>query len=302
MPNTLCHIGIQAPLGRIAFEKDQLIWVIIACILPDLPWIFLKVVLALHCFDPYNLRLYCTAQASLFFCLIFSAGLACFTGQSRRIFIVLGSNCLFHLLLDAIEMKWGNGINIVAPFSWTLLNKGVIWPEHPLILACTVIGFLYILGAWQGCIRSSIPLQTKGRIKPFAGILFLSCYLAGPILFLDQLEQANTYNIHTLRMKEQRPGKPMEFDRVHYYAEQHVLETFAGEQLTVIGGQPAKSGRVSFSGHFLTEANFAATSYHYHLDQRDTSSLIGLFMACTLLLQSLILPHFQTNKNSQGPT
>ncbi|MFH0780663.1 MAG: hypothetical protein V2B20_01765 [Pseudomonadota bacterium] len=278
-----------------------MIWVIIACIVPDLPWIVLKVLLALHFFNPYNLRLYCTAQASLLFCLFFSAGLACFTGQSRRIFIVLASNCLLHLVLDTIETKWGNGVNIIAPFSWTLLHKGVFWPEHPLILAFTVIGFLSVLRNWQGCISSSIPLQSDGRIKPFVGILFLCLYMLGPIFFLNQLERANTYNIHTLRMKDQRPGKPIEFDRVHYFAKQHILETFAGEQLTVIGSQPAKSGRVSFSGHFLTPTSFTSSKYHYHLDQRDLASLLGLFMACTLLLQSLILPRFQQNKKNQGP-
>ena len=88
---------------------------------------------------------------------------------------------------------------------------------------------------------------------------------------------------------------------MHYFAEQQTLQTFAGERIIVIGSQPTASGRVSFRGHFLTPTSFARISHHYHGDYRDIASLVGLFMACTLLIQSLILPHFQADKNNQGP-
>jgi hypothetical protein len=282
-------------------KRDWLVWVIIACIIPDLPWIFLKVLIPLELFDPYNLRLYCTAQASLLFCLLCSAALACFARQTGTIFIVLGSNCLFHLLLDALEIKWGNGVHIVAPYSWTMLHLDTIWSEHPVILGLTLVGFFYLVGNWKGCVASSTQLKIPGRVKATIGLLLFGCYLLGPNFFLEHLERANTYNIHTLRMKDQRPGKAIEFDRADYFAEQKTLQIFTGERIVVTGSQPAKSGRVSFRGHFLTPNSFASDSHHYHRDQRDLASLIGLFMACTLLLQSLILPHFQAPKNNQGP-
>jgi hypothetical protein len=281
--------------------RERLLWVIIACILPDLPWIVLTCLLPLELFDPYDLRLYCTAQASLLLCLFLSAALACCTKQTGKIFMVLAGNCLLHLVLDALEIKWGNGVHLIAPFSWTMLHNGRLWPEHPLILGLTVIGLLSLLGNWRSCVAYSTQLCLPGRGKAAIGLLFFGCYLLAPLFFLAQLEEANTYNIHTLRMKDQRPGKPIEFDRVQYFAEQQTLQTFSGERIIVIGSQPATSGRVSFRGHFLTPTSFTSTSHHYHRDQRDIASLIGLFMACTLLLQSLILPHFQTRKNNQGP-
>ncbi|MDK9708960.1 MAG: hypothetical protein OEL83_18100 [Desulforhopalus sp.] len=301
MPNTLCHIGIQAPLSGLLLRRDQLIWVIIACIIPDLPWIVLKCLIPLEIFDPYDLRLYCTAQASLFFCLFGSAALACYTAQSGRIFMILGSNCLVHLILDSLEIKWGNGVHFIAPYSWTMQHLDRAWPEHPVILGLTLVGIVVLIWCWKGSLRCSAPLCQPGPAKAASGLVLLACYLLGPILFLPQLEAADTYSIHTLRLKEARPGKPIAFDRAHYFAESQTLRTFAGEQIRVIGSQPMDSGRVSFRGHFLTPTSFSSTSHHYHRDYRDQATLVGLFMACTLLLQSLLLPHFQARKNNQGP-
>jgi hypothetical protein len=88
----------------------------------------------------------------------------------------------------------------------------------------------------------------------------------------------------------------LEFDRVRYRADEQSLQTFTGERIAVTGNQPNRSGWVSFRGHFLSATGIAVISHHYHRDYRDISSLIGQFMTCTLLLQSLILPHFQAAK------
>ncbi len=301
MPSTLCHIGFQGPLSQIAWGKNHIIWVIVACIIPDLPWILLTSLLPLGLFDPYDLRLYCTAQASLLCCLFFSAALACFCRRPGTIFLLLACNCLLHLLLDSLEIKWGNGIHLIAPLSWTMLQQGLVWPEHPLVLVFTLAGLVYLLGNWRNCLSSGAPFHLPKTIKISTGLGFLACYLLAPTFFLDQMERANTYHIHTLRHKEQRPGKPIQFDRVHYFALQHSLQTFAGERIIVTGSQPDTSGRVSFRGHFLTPTTFASDSHHLHRDHRDFDTLIGLFMACTLLLQSLILAHFLARKNNQGP-
>jgi hypothetical protein len=277
--------------------KDQLLLVIIACILPDIPWIVQKCCISLQLFDPYDLRLYCIAQASLFFCLFLCGALACCTRPTGKIFLILSSNCLFHLLLDAVEIKWGNGVHITAPVSWTMLHFDLIWPDHPLVIGLTVTGLAYLLFSWRHLVSSGIQLCSPGKIKTGIGLFLFICYIVGPVFFLPQLDQINTNNIHTLREKEQRPGKSIEFDRVSYFADQQTLQTFTGERIIVSGSQPTTSGRVSFYGHFLTPTSFASVGHNYHRDQRDLASLVGLFMACTLLLQSLILPHFQRHKN-----
>ena len=300
MPNTLCHIGIQISLNRPVAKTNDLLWIIIACIIPDLPWITLKSCIVLDLFNPYDLRLYCTAQASLFFCLIFSAALACWARQSWRVFALLSTNCLIHLLLDALQIKWGNGVHIFAPLTWVMFHVDLTWPEHIITLVFTILGFGLLIFFWKRLASSVFVPPISSPQKAFAGLLFLGFYLAGPFLYLDKLEEVNTYYLHTMREKNARSGKVIEFDRVHYDTEQKILITFAGEPIAVTGNQPDRSGRVSFRGHFLTPSSIAADSFHYHRDHRDLASSIGLFMACTLLLQSLLLSHFQTRKNQPG--
>ena len=116
--------------------------------------------------------------------------------------MVLAGNCFFHLVLDALEIKWGNGVHLFAPLSWTLTHNGMVWPGHPLVLGLTLIGLLYLLLNWQSCAAFSSQLRIPGRGKIAIGLLCLGCYLLAPMFFLEQLEKANTYNIHTLRMKD----------------------------------------------------------------------------------------------------
>jgi hypothetical protein len=297
LPNTLCHIGVQIPLNRLVIGKNDLLWVIIACIIPDLPWVVLKGLVALGLFNPYDLRLYCTSQASLFFCLLLSAGLACFSRRSSKVFAVLGGNCLLHLLLDAMQIKWGNGVHLLSPFTWTMFHVDLAWPGHPVTLAFTFLGFA-ILIFWRK-ITATAPgwMKRPSPAKMAAGLVFFTLYLAGPLIYLDRLEEADTYYLHTMRNKENRPGKVIEFDRVHYYADQKAVKTFAGEHIAVTGNRPDQSGRVSFRGRFLSPTLVAVDSFHYHRDYRDLASMIGLFMACTLLLHSLLLSHFHAHKN-----
>jgi hypothetical protein len=299
VPNTLCHFGVQLPLTRLATGKNYLVWAMIACIIPDLPWVSLKILVPVGLFDPYDLRLYCTAQASLFFCLFLSAALAFAARETGRVFLVLAANCLLHLLLDPLEIKWGNGVNLVAPYDWVLFHIGLVWPGHPVVLACTVLGFLFAAISWP-TMAAAPPDLVRTPAKWLPAILFLGIYLAGPLFFLDKLEAADTYYLHTLRLTAERPGKIIEFDRVHYNAREKTVKTFAGETIAIVGNQPDRSGRVSFRGRFLTPQKLAADNFHYHPDSRDLATIIGLFMACTLLLHSVLLSHFQASNNQRG--
>lgn len=300
MPNTLCHFGVQLPLSRLIAGSAYLRWAMIACILPDLPWITLKIAVITGLFDPYDARLYCTAQASLVFCLLLSAALACTARQTGRVFPVLALNCLLHLLLDPLEIKWGNGVHLAAPSNWTMFHLDFVWPEHPVVLSCTLLGFFVLLFFWRR--MAAVPLGlARSPAKWLVALLFLGLYLAGPLFFLDRMEAADTYYLHTLRLAAERPGKVIAFDRVHYDARDKTLKTFAGERIAVTGRLPERSGRVSFRGRFSTPHSLVADSFHYHPDARDLASLIGLFMACTLLLHSVLLSHFPATNNQQGP-
>lgn len=264
-------------------------WIIIACILPDLPWIGLKILLSLGLMNPYDLRLYSTAQASLVFCLLLSATLSQFGTQKLRVFLILAVNCALHLILDALQIKWGNGVHLISPLSWQMFHLGLSWPEHPATILITVTGFLFFLYNWNKLLPHRTSVELARGVRSSWTILFLLLYLLGPLYFLPELEKDDVYYIHTLRQSEARPGKSIAFDRAHYSAEFKQLRSWSGEQFSVIGPQPSESGRVSFKGHFLTPAVFISSQYHLHKDFRDLSSLTGLIMTCLLLTQSFIL-------------
>lgn len=272
----------------------------IACIIPDLPWMAVKLLVPLHLVDPYQLRLYCTGQASLFCCLLLAAALACCAANRLKVFTLLAANCLLHLLLDTVEVKWGNGVHLFLPFSARMLQFDVLWPEHPSILVFSAFGLapLFILA------RRPPPAPITalpGKKWALSAAFFLICYLGAPLTLMPLLERADAYYLRTLGNIEQRTGRTMAFDRVHFFAESSTLRTFAGEHIVVTGKVPQASGRVSFRGHFQGPGLFESEEHHYHRDGRDLASVIGLFMACALLAQSVILPHFRPAKNSQGP-
>lgn len=300
MPNTLCHFGTQLPFFALSTQTSRPLWVVIACIIPDLPWMAVKLLVPLRFVDPYQLRLYCTGQASLFCCLLLAAALACCTAHRLQVFTVLAVNCLLHLLLDTVEIKWGNGVHLFLPFSTRMLQGDVLWPEHSLILVFSGLGLALLL-----------VLARKPPPRPIAAlpekkwaltaVLLLTCYLGAPLALMSPLERADAYFLHTLGNIEQRTGKTMAFDRVHFFADSSTLRTFAGEHIVVTGKVPQASGRVSFRGRFQSPGLFQSEEHHYHRDGRDLATLIGLFMACALLAQSVILSHFRSAKNSQGP-
>lgn len=277
-----------------------MLWAIVACIIPDLPWVSLKVLLSFHLFDPFDLRLYSMVQASLAFCLLLSAALASFATESRYVFIILSGNCILHLLLDSLQIKWGNGVHLTAPFDWSMFHLDLTWPEHIATLLLTVFGGLFLLYYWKVLVQTSFDIKLLQGGKTCFSIALLVCYLLAPLIFLEDLEALNAYHIHTLREKAGRPGKPIELDRVHYFAKEQSLRTYSGEFINVHGPQPKRSGRVSFQGSFLTPDTIMVKTYHYHRDFRDAASYMGLFMACTLLIHSLIVSVSSRKKPQQG--
>ena len=150
MPNTLAHFGIQALTNKAVFRPVDVKWIGLGCLLPDLPWITQRLILPLNMVDSIDLRLYVIIQSTLFFSLILSAAISLQVKDSKRIFLLLGFNCLLHLLLDATQTKWANGIHLLAPFSWQLINFNFYWPEQLPSLLLTLIGLiLFPIFAWH---------------------------------------------------------------------------------------------------------------------------------------------------------
>jgi len=125
MPNTLVHLGVQGLGNRLISDNIDLKWVFLGCVIPDFPWILRRALIALAPgMDLYDVTLYAAVQASLLFCLLLSLVFSVLSARPRLVFGILAANALIHLLLDTIEIKWGNGVFLLAPLSWKPLSFG----------------------------------------------------------------------------------------------------------------------------------------------------------------------------------
>lgn len=279
MPNTLVHIAIQAPLSRRIFRKGEIPWILVGAIIPDIPWILQRLAFAVKLADPYQLRLYFTVQASLFFCVILCAGIATFSRNSLRIFYLLVFNVTAHLLLDALQIKWGNGVHLFAPFSWQLTSYNMLWPEHILGYCLAAFAIIYLAVNHKTLVREGLNIKLPRGKKIVLAALALFVYLALPFVFMDGLQQSNSSYILTLIENDQRTGKHIELDRVYYSAQDRKITVFTGESFTISGNTPMASGTVSLRGKFTTPHIINSDAFHLHNGYRNKASYLGLLLS-----------------------
>jgi hypothetical protein len=289
MPNTLAHLGVQTIATKAVDHTIDVKWIAVGCIIPDIPWIMQRIVHWLAPgIDSISLRAYTMVQASLFFCLLLSGALCLLARKKKTLFFVLSSNSLLHLLLDSLQIKWANGVHLLAPFSWHLTSLGFFWPEHWItkvlsLLGCIVLLVFAVLDRHQELDFAIKPLNTL-----FASLLLL-LYLAAPPLFMDGPFANNNHFIQTLRDQEKRPGKAVAIDRGRYDPQTSTLQIFTGEKLLVDKIPLTKKTKISLKGTFQDCNTVTVSAYHVHSSQRDRYSFVGLFAVLTIWLLAIFL-------------
>lgn len=283
MPNLLAHFAFQGVVARAVLPGADLRWVLLGTLLPDCAWILHRLLRASPLeIDPYDLRLYAVAQASLAVCLVLASALALLARSPRRAFAILSSGSLLHLLLDASETKWGNGVHLFAPFSWRIWNAGLYWPESLPIVALTLFGLGWVVWAWLYSPGDSVPLELRrGRLRFLATALLVFAYFILPVVLLEGAEEADAHFVKTLRDHEGRVGRRVEFDRVVYERTPSGgrLSTWDRETLRVAGGGPESSGLVSVRGRFADSGTLEIQEFHLHAGRtRDVASYAGLLV------------------------
>lgn len=287
MPNTLVHIGLQTLFSKAIRPGADVKWVALGCIIPDLPWILQRIVRwCAPSVDPIDLRAYVTIQASLFFCLIFCGSIAMLTRQKRAIFLLLGGNALLHLLLDSLQIKWANGVHLLAPFSWHLTSAGLLWPENWSTVILTLIGGLLLLvfATRDRGLPSVFQYSNQGLL---IALLLLTAYLTMPLSLLNGPLASNNHYIHTISNHTQRTGKDIHIDRGVYTPERSTIRLFTGEILQVTSIPVVQKTRMSVQGTFRDNHTITVEAYHLHSPFRDYASLVGLF--ATLLIWLLAI-------------
>ena len=278
MPNTLVHFAAQGAVSHGLWRQIDPRWIYLGCLLPDVPWILRRSVVAFALpADPFDLRLYTMAQASLAGTLLLCAALALLTATPRLVLAVLGANALLHLLLDATEIKFGNGIHLFAPFSWRMTSFDLVPGESGVYLLLAIAGAL-LLG-WEIARRRPATLGLDLRPSRLAaGGLLLAAYFLAPLPFLGAIEASDSYSVKTLREVEARPGRRIGLDRTAFVATTAGgrIRLWTGEAVRASGSLPPHDATVSLYGTFLAPDVLRVDGFVEHRQDRDWPTYLAL--------------------------
>jgi hypothetical protein len=199
----------------------------------------------------------------------------------------LALNCLAHLLLDLLEIKWGNGTILSAPFSWQMTSFAWFWPEEPPSRLLALAGLLiFPFFAWMERRQEIILIQDRNR--QFIGLALLLVYFFLPLALRNGPLQANSHYAATLQDHQGRAGKAVAFDRRPFRASDSTLRSYSGERLRLQGGNlPEQDGIISIQGRFINNQLILVSALHRHSRLRDWASKTGIFFLLGIWLVAL---------------
>ncbi len=292
MPNTLVHFAAQGATSHALWRRLDPRFVYLGCLLPDLPWILRRAVVAAGLpFDSFDLRLYTMGLASLAITLLLAGAIALATAAPRRVFAVLGLNALLHLLLDATEVKFGNGVHLLAPVSWRMTSFGWIAGESAFYLALTLGGALLV--GWE-LARRNVPVVALDRRprRALAALALLAAYLLAPLPFLRAIEDSDSYSVKTLRERDARPGRGVSLDRTAFVATPAggLVALWTGERVRATGPLPDHDAIVSLHGTFLEPDVLRVEQIAEHRRNRDWPSYLGLVLLALVFARGALPP------------
>ena len=286
MPNTIVHVGAQALPWKLLAPDTDIKWLALGCIIPDLPWIAQRIVPYLvPTVDLIDLKIYCMIQASLLFCLLMSGAIALLASASTPIFLILAGNSLLHLILDAAQTKWANGVHFLAPLNWQLSQFNLFWPEDVLVLVLSLIGLAALL--FFGIRDLGRPIRLAfSPLRLSSAALLLVLYLLLPFGLFDGPLQADNHYVATLKNYPERVGRQVGFDRCRYDSATKQIIIFTREKLDAVGSLPDRDGTVSVIGRFTGTQTVFIDKLHVHGPGRDLFSIVGLLLFGLILVRA----------------
>ena len=294
MPNTIAHLGLHALCTKSIYSKADIKWIYLGAVLPDLPFVLKRAISALvPRADILDFRLLAIVQASLLFSIVLAFACSRFSAKSSRVFLVLCFGVFLHLLIDACQIKWGNGPRFLVPIDWSIANFGLFWPEQLPSHIITGIGGLYAIYSFVLPIRSQgQDLVLPARKSFIAFVVAIIFYSFLPLALLDAAEQAGGGGVRVIRMDD-RTGQEILLDRARYRQEgdKTTVELYAGHfiDLTSIDADLPISGKISVKGLFITNDVIQANEYHLNdAHYRELASVLGLSVVAVYWL--LVLP------------
>ncbi|MBT8329104.1 MAG: hypothetical protein KJN87_05315 [Desulfofustis sp.] len=289
MPNTLAHLGTQALPWKLLAPDTDIKWLAFGCIIPDLPWIAQRIVYHLiPTVDLIDLKIYCMIQASLLFCLLMSGAIALLFSASAPIFLILAGNSLLHLILDAAQTKWANGVHFLAPLNWQLSQFHLFWPEHLIILILSLTGLATLL--FFGIKDLSRPIRLAfSTLRLSVAALLLALYLLLPLGLFEGPLQADNHYVATLKNYQDRTGRKVGFDRCRYDSAGKQITIFTGEKFNAVGLLPERDGTISLIGRFTGARTVFIDKLHVHGPGRDLLSIVGVLLFGLFLVRATFI-------------
>jgi hypothetical protein len=287
VPNTLVHFAAQGAASHALWRRLDPRFVYLGCLLPDLPWILRRAIVGLGLpADVFDLRLYTMGLASLAATLLLAAAVATLTKAPRLVLAVLGVNAFLHLLLDATEVKFGNGVHLLAPVSWHMTSFELVQGESPVYLALAIAGALLVV--WEILRRSAATTRfdlRPRRLAAAAGLVV--AYLAAPLPFLGAIEASGSYSVKTLREVAARPGRSVGLDRTGFLATPAggFVQLWTGERVRAMGALPTHDALVSLRGTFIERDVLRVDRLVEHRHDRDWPSYLGLVLLGLVFLR-----------------
>lgn len=283
MPNTLAHIAVNSFSTKILIRNSEILWIYIGCIIPDFPWILIKIIsIVFPEVNGYDLQVYAIIQSSLLFSILLSISFSLLSHSIIRTFAILSFGSILHLLLDITQIKWANGAVLFAPFSWELVNYGFYWPENVINYTITSVGLVYFIFNWKKAKIKKLPIIFKRSLASISFLFFL-IYLIAPFLFINDVYYRDNHFVNTLKNLDDREGKYVELDRkpLKYNAStsSYWIESFNHDLIELSELNNIESKRISIRGYFETNNRIKVLDYHENWDLfRDGASYLGLFL------------------------
>jgi len=279
MPNTLAHIAVQGAANAAWQPARYLPWVLLGCVLPDVPWIASRILrFATPDIDVVALDLYCFVQASWLFSALLGAAFAAFARRPLVVGALLAGNALLHLLLDAVEIKPGSGVHLLAPFSWRSFSIEWLWPEHPAVTGVTLLGAAAAL-AFVLLPRFRAPDErlVLGRARVGVALAALAAYLVLPLPLGKGAWDADYRSIRSLVVGEVRSRVELERDPVVVRDGAAFVQTFGREYRLIADREVPDGAVVSLVGYLSAPGTIRATELHVNAaGARDAASIAGL--------------------------
>lgn len=279
MPNTIAHFAVAGLSTRWVVAGADFKWIYFASVVPDLPWILQRLINSLPiAVDSYDLRAYSITQSSLLFSIVFGVGISCLFNEKKKLLAIFSIGALLHLVLDAMQIKWANGVQFFLPIDWQLSRFDLFWPESFWTYTLTLSGVIYFLLHFK---QSTKPVSLGTERRPALLLLGMSALLLWmllPIAFIQTVYDSDNHYISTLSNAADRHGKYVEFDRSQLGAATNgsTLQTAFDENLFLNKVVGTNGEVVSIQGRFIDNSTIHVLAYHRHSKFRDRASMVGL--------------------------